>query len=469
MKAIVVAIALLASSGAQAASDNFVAGAGKVDITPAVSALRPGDTIRDPLETRAIFLANGSGCAVLVGIDAAGLSEKLVKSAVTRAAQSTGCVADNFIVSATHTHSGSTRGLMEQGEPNEARITDAIVAAAVAAKKAARPARVGYATTSADLNINRDLFIDNRWTQGPNPDGPSDKTVAVLQFVDANDQPIAVYVNYAMHPIHFYLSGSVSADVPGEVSRYIERRFGNDMVAVFAQGASGDQNPNLAQPIYDLIDTRTAAPNANDTRISRPGFWIEAAREKNVNTRLAVASSKPLLPAQLPAYEKALMRTGALVAAKGAILGETVLDAMRFGTARYQPSGKIASLTQELTCPGRDRQDQADPVREGALPPYADGKDVRILQSVLRLGDTYLVAVNGEVYSEIATRLKREATASQVMMTTLANGWTDAGYIYSDNAAHHLTFQVISSRLKPGCAQSAIVGSANAMIKALAD
>jgi neutral ceramidase len=43
---------------------------------------------------------------------------------------------------------------------------------------------------------------------------------------------------------------------------------------------------------------------------------------------------------------------------------------------------------------------------------------------------------------------------------TLANGRANSGYIYSNEAATHLTFQVIGSRLKPGCAEDAIVHAA---------
>jgi hypothetical protein len=50
-------------------------------------------------------------------------------------------------------------------------------------------------------------------------------------------------MNYAMHPINFYLSGVISADFPGEASRYVEELFDNRTVAIFSQGASGDQNP----------------------------------------------------------------------------------------------------------------------------------------------------------------------------------------------------------------------------------
>ena len=70
------------------------------------------------------------------------------------------------------------------------------------------------------------------------------------------------------------------------------------------------------------------------------------------------------------------------------------------------------------------------------------------------------MTVNGEVYSQIAMRLKAEAPANKTLMVTLANGSANAGYIYSDEAYSHLTFQVIGSRLKPGCAEGKIVSTA---------
>ena len=123
-------------------------------------------------------------------------------------------------------------------------MADAIVEAATVAKSKLAPARIGYGTTTINLNVNRDLFNRNlEWRQEPNPDGPSDKTLAVVEFLGEDNIPIGVYMNYAMHPINFYLSGVISADFPGEASRYIEELFGDRTVAIFSQGASGDQNP----------------------------------------------------------------------------------------------------------------------------------------------------------------------------------------------------------------------------------
>jgi len=39
---------------------------------------------------------------------------------------------------------------------------------------------------------------------------------------------------------------------------------------------------------------------------------------------------------------------------------------------------------------------------------------------------------------------------------TLANGAANSGYIPDDASFSHYSFQVLSSRLKPGCAEAAI-------------
>ena len=62
-------------------------------------------------------------------------------------------------------------------------------------------------------------------------------------------------------------------------------------------------------------------------------------------------------------------------------------------------------------------------------------------------------------------RLKAEAPASKTLVVTLANGSAGSGYIYSDDAYSHLTFQVIGSRLKPGCAEGKIVSTAVALMR----
>ena len=438
------------------------AGAHKVDFTPKESELQLStDSIRDHLFARAIVVDDGSTCAVLVGIDLGAAPNQIVDDAIARASKSTGCPGQNFIISATHTHSSNTQGL-GQGPPTAKTVADAIVEAATVAKSRLAPARVGYGTTKVDLNVNRDLF--NRkleWRQEPNPDGPSDKTLAIVEFLGGDGVPIGVYMNYAMHPINFYLSGVISADFPGEASRYVEDLFDGGTVAVFSQGASGDQNPRDFRSPTTFMGQRSALTTGRGPFIQRVGEPLvqDAPPPAGFNAQRASSERRPIPDENLDAYKRVLARTGDYVHMLGSLLGSSAVRVMR---ESIQPAdtAHIWAAQETFACPGRVRLDADNPARENVFPGYKDGADVNLKVGVLRVGDINFATVNGEVYSEIGMRLKSEAPASKTVLVTLANGSANSGYIYSDAAYSHLTFQVIGSRLKPGCAEGKIVSTA---------
>jgi hypothetical protein len=438
------------------------AGAAKVEITPKPSDLTIAtDSIRDPLFARVIVVDDGSGCGVLVGLDLGGVSTALVNDAVTRASAATGCRPENFIVSATHTHSSNTQGL-GQGPPTARTVADAIVEAAGTAKSKLSPARVGYGHTNVDLNVNRDLFNSKlEWRQEPNPNGPSDKTLVVIGFIGADNVPIAVYMNYAMHPINFYLSGVISADFPGEASRYIEELFDNRTIAVFSQGASGDQNPRDFRSPTTFMGQRAALTQGRGPFVQTIGAPTLAptTSPRGFNAQQASGERQAIPAESLEAYKKSLARTGEYVHMLGSMLASSAVRVMR---ESIQPvdSARIWAGQQAFACPGRIRNDADNPARENVFPGYKDGADVNLKVGVLRIGDVHFVSVNGEVYSQIGMRIKAEAPASRTIVVTLANGSANSGYIYSDEAYSHLTFQVIGSRLKPGCVEQKIVSTA---------
>jgi neutral ceramidase len=449
-----VALLLAAPAYSQTSAGRLRAGAAKVEFTPKQSDLRIStDSIRDPLYARAIVVDNGATCAVLVGLDLGGASNQIVGDATARASQSTGCPAQNFIISATHTHSSNVEGV-----PAAKTVADAIVQAASAAKAKLAPARVGYGTTKVDLNVNRDLYNSKlEWRQEPNPDGPSDKTLAVVEFLGEDNIPIGVYMNYAMHPINFYLSGVISADFPGEASRYVEDLFDNRTVAIFSQGASGDQNPRDFRSPSTFMGSRAALTEGTGPFIQTIGPMGTTPR--NFNPQQATSQRKAISTENLDAYKKVLARTGDAVHVQGAMIGSSAVRVMR---ESIQPTAtaRIWAAQQDFTCPGRVRLDADNPARENVFPGYKEGADVNLKVGVLKIGDINFATINGEVYSQIAMRLKAESPANKTIVVTLANGSANSGYIYSDEAYSHLTFQVIGSRLKPGCAEGKIVATA---------
>lgn len=431
------------------------AGAAMVDITPKPSELRvKTDSIRDHLFARAIVVASGNTCGALVGLDQGAVRLGMYNSAVSKASAASGCPRENILISATHTHSGGTNGL--GGNPSSATIADAIVQAITQAKAKLAPATVGYARTTVDLNVNRDLFNSKlEWRQEPNPQGVSDKTLSVVEFIGTDYVPIAVYMNYAMHPINFYLSGVVSADFPGEASRAIENHFDGKTVAIFTQGTSGDQNPMLKENFI------TTARNGGENTTEKIGAPPPAppSASPGFNAATANAGLKEVPQENLEAYHKAIARVGADVTMMGMLIAEKTLYLMRHDIHPV-PEARIWGGQEDFTCPGRDRLDAANPVRENAMPPYKDGADVNLKVSLLRIGDIYFTGVNGEVYTNIGSKLKAAAPANKLIISTLTNGGANSGYIYSDDAYSHLSFQVIGSRLKPGCAENKIVNAA---------
>jgi hypothetical protein len=430
-------------------SGSLRVGAAKVDITPDPSELAIStDTIRDHLYVRAIYIEDGSNSAVLASVDG-GARNNVLEIALSKSSASTGCPVENYVVSGTHSHSATTGGLGGRGFPRPETIADALVSAVDMAKSRLAPARIGYGTTQLDLNVNRDNYNEwLEWRQAANWDGVSDKTLSVLEFLGEDDVPIAVYMNYGMHPVNFYLSGVISADFPGDASAYIEDLFDNNTIALFSQATSGDQNPKMAY---------TSIFQEGPIKAVLPPHDIPA------KGKLPGSTARQVVPAEkLAAYKKNIERKSEYVHMLGTMIGNSAVRVMLYNTEPTREAN-IWAGQKTFTCPGRERLDNSG--RENYDPGYKDGPDITIKVGLLRIGDINIVSVNGEVYTEIGLHLKAESPYAKTMMVTLANGSAGSGYIYSNNASYHQTFQVIGSRLQPGYAEKGIVSSALDLMK----
>ncbi len=395
-------------------------GAAKVDITPG----GPPETIRDRLFARAIYIEDGRSSAAIVTVDAGGAGNDIIEAAVAASSAATGVPAGNYLISATHTHSGGGQA---------ATTTAGIVSAVNGAKSKAAPARIGYGTAQLDLNVNRDLFnARQEWRQGPNPNGVSDKTLAVVGFVGADGVPIAVYMNYGMHPINFYQSGLISADFPGEASRNVEELFDGRTVALFSQAASGDQNPRLGYtPPYSTGTVRrgegaaviTVAPRAGEPQAATPASTSPAGQPPATPTGAQLAAGTQVAAgAQSPTagrggnptvgggvaveiiksepYQKVLRRVGEYATMLGQMIGTTAVRIMREDMS-FTDAAAIWGGFERFTVPGRIRKDADNPARENVFPGYADGPDLTLRVGLLRIGDIHFVGVNGEIYTNI--------------------------------------------------------------------
>jgi neutral ceramidase len=406
-------------------------GAAKVDVTPAESELpKTYEGIHDRLHSRAIVVDNGPTAAAMITLDAGGLSDPLWQAVTQRIQSELGIPAKNVMFTATHTHSAPRMS----GPAVEQKIFDSVRAA----KAKLQPARIGFGTGVSYINVNRNIIDPKtrRWWEGPNYDGPSDKTVAVVKFETLSGEPIAVYYNYAMHAVALGQLDKVSADAPGAASKYIEDSFDDKIVAVWSTGAAGDQNPIYFQQTYDLREIR-----------------IKDYAKRGEDISNAMPPGGQGLNKEDPTVVRLMNQQKQMVLSMGQFLGEEVLHVMR-SIDHTAPAARIFADQKTVSCPGRQRTDTG---RAGNPGTYKDADPVDLRLSLLVVGDIAFSGVNGEVFNLIAQRLKRESKFAHTMMATLTNGAARSGYIPNDAAFGYNTFEVLSSRLKPGCAESAIV------------
>ncbi len=255
-----VLLLLMHASGAQ----NFKAAVSKIDITPADSqqllgyGARKSTGIHDRIFHRVVVLDDGKTRFVLVSSDICVLSPSEYDKVAARLQQEQGIALENFWWTLTHTHSAPELGppglpeafmgerYTHQYDRQYTEETEQKLLNAVAdALKKLEPARLAVGWGHSNANINRRAReVDGSTSLGNNPDLPVDRRIGMLRIERADQSPLAIIANYAMHGT--VLGGQctvISGDAPGIVSDYVEKETG--AVMLFVNGAAG----NIA-PIY---------------------------------------------------------------------------------------------------------------------------------------------------------------------------------------------------------------------------
>lgn len=199
-----------------------------------------------------LVLGDQSGLAVAIAdLDIGVITDEQAQVLRTGIASELGIDMASVRVSATHNHAGpvTTRfagaWIRENAHLVSHYVDDVIAKTVGAAWEAAQrlqPVRIGKATGSSPLAINRRAVgPDGRAMVGLNPDGPVDHTVRVARL-DGEDGPVAIIVHYSAHPIILGPGNAlVTPEYPGIVKRVVEEAHGG--ACIFLQGTCGDVGP----------------------------------------------------------------------------------------------------------------------------------------------------------------------------------------------------------------------------------
>jgi neutral ceramidase len=410
---------------------NLLVGAARVDLTPPAGAALPMSgyssrkqgfqKIHDHIYARAIVLSDGTHEAAILSWELIGMPDGVWKELSQRVSKELGIPAGNLILAAEHVHSAPTvAGAYTKGTPATiaytAKLEESAFEAVKQAKANLQPARFGFGTGKAYVNINRrERFPDGHWDLGYNPDGPSDKTLAVLKFETLAGKPIALFINYAVHGVVMGPNNlEISGDLPGATSRFVEQYYRGEIptrsdggwdlqlqprekttgvVALWTSGAAGDQNPIVMDRGEDFT----------------------------------------------------------MVDALGRILGEETVRVAN-SIKDLSSNASVWGSQRVIHCPGRKVVPGPHP--RGVFK-FEDADPVNIRLSLLVLNKIALTGVSGEVLTPIYLRLEKESPFQDTIMVTHANGLS--GYIPNDAAYKQVSYEITTTHLKPGCAEGGIV------------
>ncbi len=252
MRVFVSGCVLLVASLFHPVCAEFEAGVATIDITAPVGTPlagygdrwgRPSTGIHDPVYARALYLSDGETPVVMVTSDLIGIFKDFRDRVLAHLPDDLGVPHQNILLSATHTH--SSQGAMinvlvakiatgrydEEVLEETAKRFAGVIQSAVEAK---RPARFGYGS-GEDARLS-----SNRARDG----GPTDPVITVIRIDNDNGEPFAILTDFTAHPTVLSDRNMLfSADYPGYFVDHVQELYGGSVVAMFANGAEGDQGP----------------------------------------------------------------------------------------------------------------------------------------------------------------------------------------------------------------------------------
>jgi len=252
------------------------AGVAAVDITPVgpvwlagfPKRTAPSTGVAIPIFAKALALEDSAGTrVVIVTLDLVGIPRTLRDAVERQAGTRFGLHPESLLLNASHTHSAPALTREEVSTPNayfgtpissamadKAEAYQGVVAGKIVqvigeALAHLRPAALDYAHARAGFAMNRRLPSGTVVLHEANPDGPVDHDVPVLRIASPDGQVFALLFGYACH------NTSVTTVCPlltGDYAGYAQKNLQEDYpgaVALFVQGAAGDQNPYPRGPL----------------------------------------------------------------------------------------------------------------------------------------------------------------------------------------------------------------------------
>ncbi len=445
------------------------AGVAKSDLSYHAEGVR----IHDPVYAKALVVDDGTKKLAIIAMDVTAIGgigeigDDFLPKLRGRLENELKIPAQNVLVNASHNHP-PMRFLCDPNEQID-RTFDAVNRA----HQNLVPVRTGAGAGHEDrISMNRTLRLKNgatwtiRHTNPCPPDeevesvGPIDPEIGVLRIDQMDGTPLAVVYNFACHLYMGVPEGGITADFPGFSSQVIEENLGNDSMALFLQGAGGDQSPILykdvnrprdAEPMGQMLglSTLTAVRNiqTKEASLNVLNETIELPRKNDFEERIATleAEQNTLLSSLrftslnfktfLPLYLKYTLDPKHPLDYSYRYLQPESLGREEISKIDEENRGyiqKYLNNIQTMEKLARIQDDIATLRRHQKINADVGVPSVSMEVMGIKIGDFVLVTSSAEVLVEIGLNVKKASPFEHTYMAACSNGYVHYGPPASD-------------------------------------
>ncbi|MBD3185162.1 hypothetical protein GF312_22975 [Candidatus Poribacteria bacterium] len=363
-----------------------------INMTGFGNRVKPSEGIHDDLYAKAVVFYDGQIKICLVSCDLLNLDESSVSSIRNKVKNMTDIDVENVFISTTHTHSGPQvsplRGFGKLDRQWVSILEKKIAGAVSIANRNMVDAQLGAGIGHVEINVNRRQRQDDRVILGVNPAGAIDYQVGIIKIQDTQDKNICTMVNYACHPV--VMGGDnylISRDYPGYAMDFVENANGENSIAMFFNGMTGDLNPARRGTFEDAASLGKVL-GAEVVKVSEA---IQTSPDVEIKTTKEIVK---LNSGQLPSKEE----LKAIIDRRKQEINQTEHDMEREITLTW----------------ARDALTMVKKVKLAAKVP--------VEVQVIKLGDIGIVGIPGEVFVDIGLSIKKDSPFNHTFVTGYTNG-----------------------------------------------
>jgi len=408
------------------------AGLARVNITPPSGLLMggygdrkdPAQGAHDPLWGQLLLLDDGQSQVGLIVLDLVAVDAAFVKDLRSEIEAQTGLPGENFLIAATHTHSGpagmrlNQAGLEQDSRYRDLRndTRDKLVDLVRQAKAALQPAQLSAAVVQAPR------LLANRL----DPQGPMDDSLSVFKLQSTNGGLLGILVGYTGHPTLLGQDNLLySSDYPHYLRQELQINLGASIPILFVNGAAGDVSSRYTRQASSFEEA-----NRVGTALGQAAYRAVQQARPCLVERLKVVSLDVMMPMrEIPSLEEARQHF---------MQAESRLN-------QFREQGMQGPELRKVVTEYFGSRSALNYAEQGA--PAA----IQARLQAIALGNMILIGLPGELFVALGQRIKSSSPYEITLLVGYANDYI--GYIPSRQAYEGGGYEVRKTLLAPGAGE----------------